>query len=66
MDVGTRSRVHLLHELERYFQRQGDVYPHAWEAMMGDIWFNGEKLLGSRFGAQDVGTSALINTVSYL
>lgn len=34
--------------------------------MMGDIWFNGEKLVGSRFGAQDVGTSALIHTVSYL
>lgn len=43
-----------------------EVYPYAWEAMMGDVWFNGVKLEGSRFGVKDVGTSALIDTVSYL
>lgn len=45
----------------------GEVYPYAWEAMMGDdVWFNGVKLERSRLGVQDasVGTSALIDTVS--
>lgn len=45
----------------------GEVYPYAWEAMMGDdVWFNGVKLERSRLGVQDasVGVSALIDTVS--
>lgn len=45
----------------------GEVYPYAWEALMGDdVWFNGVKLERSRLGVQDasVGTSALIDTVS--
>lgn len=44
-----------------------EVYPYAWEAMMGDdVWFNGVKLERSRLGVQDasVGVSALIDTVS--
>ena len=41
----------------------GEIYPYAWEAMMGDVWFDGVKLDRSRLCSRDVEVSALVDTV---
>ncbi|KAF8804906.1 acid protease [Phlegmacium glaucopus] len=44
----------------------GEVYPIAWEVMIDDVYFNGEKLPRSNISSSSIALSALIDTGSSL